>query len=375
MSAPTHASTLPDLFALHDLPARWRQRRIFTLADTHFGGARFLDAWRRWRADDARCDRLHVIAVGTLADLDAKPADDADPRAAQLVRAWPMRVPGVHRLAFDSGRVVLTLAIGNDDGGLSKLWARVDAFHLDAFALADTKRIAKTLARFADDDATVTANADETTLTSLSDALRASGFECDTHTRTLLRARFTPRWRVRRHEPPRANDAALRAQMRHAIVIGTGLASCAITARLASRGWRITLIDRHALPARDASGNPAGVFHPIVWRDDSVAARLTRVGFLSARDAWRGLEEAGHELHHSRAGLLQIADTPEDAEALAAAITQFDYPREYVIAASDDDATRIADMPVTRGGWFFPHGGAVSPAAICAAHSPMPASA
>nr|WP_232316416.1 FAD-dependent 5-carboxymethylaminomethyl-2-thiouridine(34) oxidoreductase MnmC [Candidatus Burkholderia verschuerenii] len=61
-----------------------------------------------------------------------------------------------------------------------------------------------------------------------------------------------------------------------------------------------------------------------------MAARLTRAGFLSALRAWKTLEDAGHELHRSRAG-------------------------------------RIAGAHVTRGGWFFPHGGAISPAAICAA--------
>ena len=32
-----------------------------------------------------------------------------------------------------------------------------------------------------------------------------------------------------------------------------------------------------------------------------------------------------------------------------------------------DEASRIAGIDVARGGWFFPRGGAISPAAICAA--------
>jgi tRNA 5-methylaminomethyl-2-thiouridine biosynthesis bifunctional protein len=342
-------SPLSSLFALHGLPARWQQKRVFTFVDAHFGnGARFLALWRLWRDDDAasRCDRLHVIATGDLSVLDAPPC-------IELESVWPMRVPGVHRIELEAGRVVLTLAIGDDDM-LPKLWARVDAFHVEG---SDN---VKALARFAGDDATVTAS---NASAQFEGALRSSGFECHWVEDGLLTARFAPRWRVRRHEPPSAAHAATC----DVIVIGAGLAGCAVTSRLASRGWHVKLIERNAAPARDASGNPAGVFHPIVWRDDSVAARLTRAGFLYALKQWRTLEDAGHELFKSRSGLLQIADTSEDADALADAITRFNYPREYVSPVSREEATRIASVEVSRGGWFFPLGGAIAPASVCEA--------
>ncbi|WP_244814836.1 bifunctional tRNA (5-methylaminomethyl-2-thiouridine)(34)-methyltransferase MnmD/FAD-dependent 5-carboxymethylaminomethyl-2-thiouridine(34) oxidoreductase MnmC [Caballeronia sp. Lep1P3] len=359
---------LSSLLAPHDLPARWKDRRVFTFVDTH---ARFdshgsvLAAWRAWRNDAARCERLHLVAVAPPDALAApQHADEDDPIAQELARAWPMPVPGVHRLEFEAGRVVLTLAIGEPGDMLAKLWLRADAFHVDASACHDFRKLCKTLARFAGDGATldVTAIAKESTCADWLRALASSGFECNA-TRDGIAGRFAPRWRVRRHEPP----AACVAATREAIVIGAGLAGCAVTSRLASRGWRVTLIERHASHARDASGNPAGVFHPIVWRDDSVAARLTRAGFLDALRRWHALEIAGHDLHRSRAGLLQIADTPEDADALAAAIARFSYPRDYVTAMTRAEASDVAGVDVARGGWFFPRGGAISPAAVCAA--------
>ncbi|SAK51599.1 5-methylaminomethyl-2-thiouridine methyltransferase [Caballeronia glebae] len=350
------------LFAPHDLPSRWRHRHVFTFVDTTFSA--FLPLWRRWRDDEARCERLHVVAIAQLNALNDPPStDDPSPLAAELARAWPMRVPGVHRLEFDEGRVVLTLAIGDDaQTMLSKLWLRADAFHLEASD--DPRKLCKTLARFAGDAATVCANASTALRPVLRRALESSGFECSPDLADApLVARFAPRWRVRRHEPPLPCDASAR----EAIVIGAGLAGCAVSSRLAGRGWRVTLIDRHAVSARDASGNPAGVFHPIVWRDDSVAARLTRAAFLYALRRWRALEDASHDLYRSGAGLLQIADTPEDADALAAAIARFAYPSDYVQPMTRDDAARIAGVDVARGGWFFPRGGAISPASVCAA--------
>ncbi|BBU28819.1 tRNA 5-methylaminomethyl-2-thiouridine biosynthesis bifunctional protein MnmC [Burkholderia sp. THE68] len=349
------------LLASHDLPARWRHRRVFTFVDTTFSV--FPSLWQRWRADEQRCDRLHVVAVAPLAALDDPPCADDPALTAELARAWPMRVPGVHRLEFDEGRVVLTLAIGDDTQALlSKLWLRADAFHVDA--TGDARTLCKTLARFAGDGATLSASAADALHAPLRQALEASGFACSSaSTDARLIARFAPRWRVRRHEPP----LPCAANVREAIVIGAGLAGCAMSSRLAARGWRVTLIDRHALPARDASGNPAGVFHPIVWRDDSVAARLTRAGFLYALRRWQSLEDARHDLLRSGAGLLQIADTADDADALAAAIARFAYPSDYVQPITRDDAARLAGIEVARGGWFFPRGGAISPAAVCAA--------
>jgi tRNA 5-methylaminomethyl-2-thiouridine biosynthesis bifunctional protein len=356
--------TEPTLLAPYDLPARWRHKRIFTLVDTHFAdGDIFLAAWQRWRDDDAHCDRLHVVAIAPLDALEHPPSDDASPLASELARAWPMRVPGVHRLEFESGRVVLTLAVGDQEELLSRLWLRADAFHVDM--TDDPRKLCKSLARLAGDHATVCLTAPDEAHPQLRRALEASGFEVTTTAAAhrALTARFAPRWRVRRHEPPLPADA----NAREAIVIGAGLAGCAMSSRLAARGWHVTLMDRHAMPARDASGNPAGVFHPIVWRDDSVAARLTRAGFLYALHRWRLLEQAGHALHRSDSGLLQIADTPEDSDALAAAIERFGLPSEYVVPMTRAEASGKAGIDVARGGWFFPHGGAIAPASICAA--------
>jgi tRNA 5-methylaminomethyl-2-thiouridine biosynthesis bifunctional protein len=375
---------------------------MFTLLSVNFDPVvSFIDIWMAWRADSARCERLHFVALASLESL--KSPDwrliraDASELVSQLVDAWPIRVPGVHRLEFEDGRVVLTLAIGTTDAMLSKLWLRADAFHLRIDEdNASVPWLCKALARIAGEEATVRATPHPLLRRSLENA----GFVCDEGVRhevygdrlkpdstrqaandsiakgsssnaavDPVRARFAPRWRVRRHEPPMPVTAALQSYRaaREAIVVGGGLAGCAITERLAARGWHVTLIERHDGVAQDASGNPAGVFHPIVWRDDSIAARLTRAGFLLALRRWSALERAGHDLGRSTQGLLQIADTPDDATALAGAIARFGYPAGYVVAVDRAEACRLAGTDVSRGGWFFPHGGSISPAAICAA--------
>ena len=361
------------------LPERWQGRRTFTVLETGFGmGINFLVTWAAWRADPSRCERLHFVSTEkhplTVADLrSVYAATLSDPvigeLAQALANAWPTLVPGTHRLEFEDGRVVLTLVLADAVESLPTLRLRANAFYLDGFAPAKnpelwTPAIFKALARLADEGATF---ATYSSAGDIKRALTQCGFEYRKvdgfgWKRAMLVGHFAPRWRVRRHEPP----APLALEERHAIVIGAGLAGCAAIERLAARGWRITSLERHASVAQDASGNPAGVFHPMISRDDSVASRVTRAGFLYALKRWAALERLGHRPLRGGQGLLQIAADDDEARAISEVIATFHYPSDYVTPVTAADAEQLAGMPLARGGWFFPQGGWIDPASLCA---------
>jgi tRNA 5-methylaminomethyl-2-thiouridine biosynthesis bifunctional protein len=362
------------------LPQRWQGRRVFTVLETGFGmGINFLTTWAAWRADPARCERLHFVSTEkhpfTQADLRSVYATTiSDPEIAALAETlaaeWPMLVPGTHRLEFEGGRITLTLVFADAAESLPALRLRADAFYLDGFAPARnpemwTPAIFKALARMAGEGATF---ATYSSAGDIKRALTQNGFVYQKvdgfgWKRAMLVGHFAPRWRVRRYEPP----APLEVDERHAIVIGTGLAGCAAIERLAARGWRITSLERHASVAQDASGNPAGVFHPMISRDDSVASRVTRAGFLYTLGRWAALERLGHHPVRGAPGLLQIAADDEEARSMSEAIAAFGYPSEYVTPVSLSEAQRLAGMPLARSGWLFPHGGWIDPASLCTA--------
>jgi tRNA 5-methylaminomethyl-2-thiouridine biosynthesis bifunctional protein len=369
----------------NDLPARWQNRRIFTVLETGFGmGVNFLATWAAWREASERCERLHFVSVekhpfsrdDLRAALDAVVAHASHPRSAslaklahELVDAWPMLVPGTHRLEFEGGRVTLTLAFGDALDVLPKMWLRADAIYLDGFAPARnpdlwSPAIFKALARVAGDGATF---ATWSSAGEVKRALEQNGFE---YRKTagfggkwaMLVGRFAPRWRVRRYEPP----LPLAMAERYAVVIGAGLAGSALVERLAARGWRVTLVERHAAPAFEASGNPAGVFHPLISRDDSSASRITRAGFLYALQRWAALDASGHSPVRSHAGLLHLA-ADEESQAVARALASFGYPDEFVRGVDRVEAESIAGVALAQGGWFYPRGGAIDPGSLCRA--------
>lgn len=365
----------------NELPHRWHGRRLFTILETGFGiGGNFLATWAAWRADRARCERLafvsiekHPFSAADLRVLHARAVAGVDvtvaPLAAQLANAWPMPLPGVHRLEFEGGRVTLTIAFGDALALLPRLWLRADAFYLDGFSPAKnpdlwSPTLFKALARVAGDHATL---ATYTCAGDVRRALDAAGFACNkalgfAGKRDMLVGTFAPRWRVRRHEPP----LPLAVGERHAVVIGAGLAGCALVERLAARGWRVTVLERHAQVAREASGNPAGVFHPLLSRDDSVASRITRAGFLYALQRWQALEAAGHSFKRSTAGLLHVPADCAEAATLSRAVATLDFPRAFVHTLGPAEAEAIAGVPLGRGGVLYPQGGSLSPAALSA---------
>ena len=360
----------------NDLPARWNGARVFTVLETGFGlGLNFLTTWHAWRADPARPERLHFVSVekhpftrAGLATLHARYPEFA-PLAAALQAAWPLPLSGMHRLPFDDERVTLTLALADVADIVPKLRLAADAFYLDGFAPDRnpemwTPALLKALARLARPGATL---ATYTSARSVRDALAAAGFAPELRPgygrkRNMLAARYAP------PRPLRNAPAAAPAWgERRAIVIGAGLAGAAAAERLAARGWRVDVIERQPEPAREASGIPAGVFHPQVSRDDSVLSRLTRAGFVHALGHWRALEGAGHALAWARCGVLQLAKDAREEARMAAAVRALAHPPEYVEYALREAACRLAGCEVATGGLWFPEGGWMRPSALVAA--------
>ncbi|HVQ61141.1 MAG TPA: bifunctional tRNA (5-methylaminomethyl-2-thiouridine)(34)-methyltransferase MnmD/FAD-dependent 5-carboxymethylaminomethyl-2-thiouridine(34) oxidoreductase MnmC [Burkholderiales bacterium] len=360
----------------NELPARWSGTRVFTIVETGFGlGINFLATWSAWRADPKRPERLHFVSIEKhpftregLSGLHARYAEFA-PLAAQLQSAWPLPLPGLHRLEFEGGRVTLTLALADVADILPGLRLAADAFYLDGFAPDRnpdmwSSTMMKALARLARSGATL---ATYTTARAVRDALAAAGFVPELRAgfgrkRNMLAARYAP-LRAARHGPPVPNAW----NERRVIVVGAGMAGAAATERFAARGWRVELIERLATPATEASGIPAGVFHPHISRDDSILSRLTRAGYLFSLARWRALESAGQQLSWKNCGVLQIAKDAREEARMAATVRALGFPPGYVDYLPRASAGVKTGREVRTGGWWYADSGWMRPAALVAA--------
>jgi tRNA 5-methylaminomethyl-2-thiouridine biosynthesis bifunctional protein len=351
------------------LPERWAGRERFVILENGFGtGLNFLATWAAWRADPGRPRRLHYLAVEKhpLDRDDLARVHAAWPEfqfiADALRQAWPVLTPGFHRLEFAAGGVTLTLMLGEAAECLKRLRASVDAFYLDGF---DPKKnpdmwspaLFRRCAQLAAPDASL---ATWCVAAAVRNALAEAGFE------TAKRPGFARKkdMLAGRLAVPRGVAAATPAE-RRAVVLGAGLAGCAIARRLAARDWRVEVLDSHPAPAGEASGNLAGIVRPLLSRDDNLASRLNRACFLHTGRTIAALDRAGLPPRRRLDGVLQIArDTAHEAlqRQLAAR-----YPADYVRFLEREEAGRALGAATALGGWFFPGGGWVNPPSFCRA--------
>lgn len=351
------------------LDQRWQGRERFTILETGFGtGLNFLATWAAWRDAPAACRRLHYIAAerhpftaADLARLHSAWPEYAD-LAAELRAAWPTLVPGLHRLELAGGRLVLTLLFGDAAPMLARLEAGVDAFYLDGFApdrnpeLWSPELLAR-LGQLANRGASL---ATWSVALPVREHLHEAGFRTDPspgygRKKSMLVGRFVL-------DRPVAEQPD-----RRAIVLGAGVAGTTCCERLAARGWQVDLIDRRPGPGMEASGNLAGIMMPLVARDDSIAARLSRACYLYGLKAWQRPAALAAGARLAACGVMQFARTPEQEAPMRRTVEALALPPEYLRYLDQAEAAERLGHAAPAGGWLFSQGGWANPPSLCRA--------
>lgn len=362
---------LPERFAA--LPANGR----LVIGETGFGtGLNFLCAWQLFETCATPGARLQFVSVEKFplsrADLVRALAlwPELKGFADQLLEQYVAIHEGFQRLVFDSGRITLTLLIGDALEMLPQLDGEIDAWFLDGFAPSKnpemwTPELFAELARLAAPDSTIG------TFTStgwVRRALNAAGFKMKRvpgigHKWEVLKGRFlgwpedvpapaqTKPWFAR---PPSLGNE------RKALVIGAGLAGCATASSLAARGWQVSLLERHADLAQEASGNPQGVLYLKLSAHGTALSQLILSGFGHTR---RLLERLERGVDWDDCGVLQLAFDDKERQRQAQLADAFSPELLHVLDTPAAQAK--AGIALNSGGLFYPEGGWVHPPALC----------
>jgi tRNA 5-methylaminomethyl-2-thiouridine biosynthesis bifunctional protein len=154
---------------------------------------------------------------------------------------------------------------------------------------------------------------------------------------------------------------------RRALVIGAGLAGCATASSLAARGWQVTLLERHAAVAQEASGNPQGVLYLKLSAHGTALSQLIVSGFGYTR---RLLETLQRGTDWDACGVLQLAFNTKEAERHAQLAEAF--PEDLLQWLDQPEAQARAGVGLAHGGLYYPEGGWVHPPALCQAQAAQP---
>jgi tRNA 5-methylaminomethyl-2-thiouridine biosynthesis bifunctional protein len=356
------------------LPSRWQGRTQFTIVETGFGlGNNFLATWAAWQDDPQRCERLHFVSFEKhplrLADLQrVHQSSPLQALADQLIAAWPPLTPNLHTLEFEVGRLRLLLAWGDAATLAREVVARADAFFLDGFAPARNEAmwsppLFKALARLAAPGATV---ATWSAARAVREGLAQAGFAVQAAAgggakRDITLATFAPHPESGApHRTPPVRQP-LHPHPTQALIIGGGLAGAATARALMQRGIACTVIDRHAQPAGEASGNPAGLFHGTMAAHDGTHARWHRAASFHAARAVR--EAIAQGVSGAVDGFLRL-ESVLPPSAMQSLLDAQRLPPEYLQALDATSASTKSGMPLPSAAWFYPDGGWVDPRAM-----------
>ena len=343
------------------------------IGETGFGtGLNFLCAWQLFEECAPTGARLHFVSVEKypLTAVDLQRALALWPQLAAQARPLLEQYVAIHagfqRMVFDSGRVTLTLLIGDAMEQLPLLDATVDAWFLDGFAPSRnpemwTDELFAQLARLSAPDATLG------TFTStgwVRRSLKAAGFAMKRvpgigHKWEVLRGRFVGEPAGPGIKPWYARPEAITGNKR-ALVIGAGLAGCATAASLVARGWQVSLLERHAGVAEEASGNPQGVLYLKLSAHGTALSQLIVAGFGYTR---RLLEQLQRGVDWDACGVLQLAFDAKEATRQAQLAGAF--AADLLHLMDQPTAQARAGTSLDSGGLFFPQGGWVHPPALC----------
>ncbi len=356
------------------LPERWAGVSRFTIAELGFGtGLNFLVTLKRFRETAAAGAVLHYVAIekypftpeALRAVLALQPEVVAE--AAELLAAYPLRLPGIHRIHLP--RCVLTLCVGEVEEMLEELMIEggslpaIDAWYLDGFSPAKNPEMwsESILAHVGWLSHMGTTFATFTSAGEVRRGLQAAGFTVHKvagfgHKREMSIGIIEGG----------TQGAPLHDKNFECVVIGAGIAGATLARSLAERGYKVTVLERGAI-ASGASGNAAGVLFPQLTKqwNTSTAWYFTAYGFALRQLArWQA---DGLRFANSMMGMLRLPRHAEEEAQLRALNETQGLDEKIVHWVEREAASEIAGVALPTGADYFPQGTWVSPPELCRA--------
>src|SRR5690606_314784 len=277
--------------------------------------------------------------------------------------AWPMLVPGIHRLELGEGRVTLTLAFGQAETMMRELQCHADAFYLDGFAPRGnpsmwSRSVLGQLVRLAAPGATA---ASWCCAGQVRRDLASVGFEVEKVPGAGGKW-CTIRARLRSHLGRRSN---LPTQQGRVVVIGAGLAGAACAWELARKGVPVLVCDPALSKGLDAThqGHRLAAISPVFALDDAPLARLSRNAVLHAWRGWKTLPETARP---RRVGTLVFGQAGNSDADIQQALERLALDQDWVQWLDREQGSALAGVPLQGGGLYFPQGMVVDPGALVA---------
>ena len=354
---------------------------VFIIAEIGFGcGLNFLQTCALWAEYAPPNATLHFISSEahpwTLIDLTKlwSSSNALTIHANDLLKAYPLLIPGVHLLEFNKGQIKLTLMFGEELTSYEALLVSgdvilekklkaysVDTWFLNAFIPSNP--LFSTMGLLSGETTTLLSSVKTEVVKS---GLRKAGFNVEVsqnasqplianyqHLCVSPLKRHTP-WHIMMPSTVKSKDV---------IVLGAGLAGCYTAYALNRRGWTVTLLDSESNISTGASGIQQAILYPKLSAFYSPFNDFMRAAYLYAISSYKPFikESDMGELF----GILQLAhDEKEVASQSKLSLWLTHYPTlgRFVNA---NEASILAGMVMHTGGIFLPQSGWMNIPKLC----------
>lgn len=182
---------------------------------------------------------------------------------------------GYNRFAASNGKLELVLIVSDVREIINSFHAKIDVWYLDGFSPAKnpemwSEDIFAFMKRNSKKDATCSSY---TTARLVREGLTAIGFVVEKfpgfgNKKHMLKGKL-PISRQKISDKPWFRSPKNIFNTKKAVIIGAGLAGTSLSFVLTQKGFSVTLLEREDRIAYGASGNPAGMFAPLLTADES----------------------------------------------------------------------------------------------------------
>lgn len=368
----------------NQLAQRWSQDcqhfQPFTIAELGFGfGVNFIISCQEWLKHRTQ-RHLHYISfekhpvrkqdLGTFHEkLNLLPE-----LSLELIEYYPIGVEGSHRIHFTHQNITLTLIYGDALKYLQRSNFQAHAWYLDGFSPNKNpqlwnKEIANQVFRLTLCGGTF---ATYSAASFVSHNFSSAGFMVEKQTgynskREMLigTKNQSIKQELLAHKYKNwLNTKPQEYNNKSAIIVGAGMAGCLLSAALAKRGWKITLIDKNTSLASEGSGNPNAILMPRLSIDHDIQSQLTLQGFLYSIYYFTQLSKTT-EFGWQQSGAIQLPRDDAQWKRMQTIFNNHCLPEELAIPVSQQQASHLAQCKLAKQGWHIPLAAYLTPSLLC----------